>query len=63
MATTVEIDEEECMGCESCVVVCPSVFEMDEDGEKAIVIDGADANEECVEEAIASCPADCITTS
>lgn len=61
MAANLTIDEEECLGCEACVETCPSVFAMDDDGEKAVVIDGADFDEECVEEAIASCPAECIT--
>ncbi len=60
MAGQVVIDEEECIGCESCVELCPSVFAWDEDSEKALVIDGADANADCLEEAIASCPAECI---
>ena len=60
MAAQVIIDEEECISCESCVELCPSVFGWDEDSEKAFVIDGADANEDCIEEAVASCPAECI---
>ena len=60
MAAQVTIDEEECISCESCVELCPSVFGWDEDSEKAFVIDGADANEDCVEEAVASCPSECI---
>jgi ferredoxin len=60
MAAQVIIDEEECISCESCVELCPSVFGWDEDSEKAFVIDGADANEDCVEEAVASCPSECI---
>lgn len=61
MADQVIIDEDECIGCESCVELCPSVFTFNEDAEKAEVIEGADADEECVDEAIASCPAECIT--
>ena len=60
MAAQVIIDEEECIGCESCVELCPSVFGWDEDSEKAYVVDGADANDDCIEEAVASCPAECI---
>ena len=60
MAAQVIIDEEECISCESCVELCPSVFGWDEDSEKAFVIDGADPNEDCVEEAVASCPSECI---
>ena len=41
--------------------MCPSVFSFDENTEKAAVIDGADGDEDCVDEAIASCPAECIS--
>ena len=60
---TVKIDEEECMGCESCVEICPEVFGFNEDETKAYVIEGADmeANADCIEESIGACPAACIT--
>lgn len=61
MAGQVVIDQEECIGCEACVELCPSVFEFDDDEEKASVIENADDSEDCVEEAIASCPSECIT--
>lgn len=61
MAVHVKIDEDECIGCEACVEICPAVFSFDEDEGKARVIEGADGDEECVDEAIASCPAACIT--
>lgn len=56
----IEINEDECMGCEACVETCPDVFEMNDDGDKAIVKD-ADSTADCVEEAIDSCPAEAIT--
>ena len=61
MAKRVELDQDECLGCEACVEVCPDVFGFDEDTEKAYVIEGAESGSDCVEEAIASCPAECIT--
>lgn len=61
MSDKVIIDEDECIGCEACVELCPSVFVFNEDETKAEVIEGADADAECVDEAIASCPAECIT--
>lgn len=61
MANTVKIDAEECIGCEACVEICPEVFEFDDDEGKAIVIEAADASADCVDEAIASCPGECIT--
>ena len=61
MAEQVVVDQDECIGCEACVELCPSVFVFDEDTEKADVREDANAEDECVEEAIASCPAECIT--
>lgn len=54
------IDPDECIGCESCVEICPEVFEMDADGEKAIVIK-EDSDAECVDEAIETCPNEAIS--
>ncbi|WP_446008465.1 ferredoxin [Candidatus Electrothrix sp.] len=62
MSEKVVLDQDECIGCESCVEVCPSVFSFDNAEGKAYVNEGVDAGEDCVEEAIASCPAECITT-
>jgi len=53
------INEEDCMGCETCVQLCPDVFEMNEAGDKAIVIN-ADADADCVDEAVDSCPGSAI---
>ena len=60
MAKNIRIDEEECIGCESCVELCPEVFRFDEETDKAVVIDENLGDADCVEEAIASCPAECI---
>jgi len=57
----VVIDQEECLGCEACVEICPAVFEFDGDAGKAFVKDDANADESCVDEAIGSCPAACIS--
>ena len=54
------IDQDECIGCESCVEICPEVFEMDADGEKATVI-APDSTLDCVEEAIETCPNEAIS--
>ena len=53
------IDEEECQGCESCVEICPEVFEFDEDSQIAVV-KNPQADEDCIQEAIDSCPVECI---
>ena len=57
----VVIDQEECLGCEACVEICPAVFEFDGDSGKAFVKEDANADESCVDEAIGSCPAACIS--
>jgi ferredoxin len=57
---TVVIDPDECIGCESCVEICPEVFEMDADGEKAIVIK-EDADSDCIDESIETCPNEAIS--
>ena len=61
MAEKVVIDTDECIGCEACVECCPAVFAFDDDAVKAYVLDDANADEDCVDEAIASCPAQCIS--
>jgi ferredoxin len=54
------IDEDECIGCEACVEICPEVFEMDEDSEKAVVKE-PESTLETVQEAIDSCPNEAIS--
>lgn len=54
------IDEDECIGCGTCVELCPDVFEMNEEKEKAEVILSEGGPKECIEEAIDSCPVSCI---
>ena len=61
MAKEIKIDQDECIGCEACVELCPAVFGFDDDEGKAFVIEGHDEESDCVDEAIASCPAECIS--
>ena len=60
MAKEVSIDSEECIGCQSCVEICPEVFAFNESIEKAYVLkpDGGEVG--CVEEAVETCPVNCI---
>ncbi len=60
MAKRIVIDEDECEGCETCVELCPNVFAFDDDAQKARVID-PESKEDCVEEAMDSCPVECIS--
>ncbi|MGC8720468.1 MAG: ferredoxin [Thermodesulforhabdaceae bacterium] len=61
MARRVYLDEECCVGCGTCAELCPDVFELDEEAEKARLLKVEDVDENCVEEAIASCPEECIS--
>jgi ferredoxin len=60
MARKVILNEECCVGCGTCAELCPEVFEMDDDAEKARVVLPEGGDEECIEDAIASCPDSCI---
>ncbi len=60
MNKTVYIDEEECIGCASCVEICPEVFQMKEGEEKAEVIKPEGGPEDLIQEAIDTCPVSCI---
>lgn len=60
MAQKVTLDDEECIGCQSCIELCPDVFGFDDETEKAYVYEQYSADEECIEDAAAACPVDCI---
>jgi ferredoxin len=61
MAKRVVIDADECIGCESCVELCAEVFAFNEAEEKAEVIMPEGGPEDCIEEAIETCPTECIS--
>ena len=60
MDRLVYIDTDECIGCESCGELCPEVFELNQEEEKAEVILPEGGPEECIEEAMDACPVECI---
>ena len=60
MGRRVFIDEEECIGCGSCEEICPEVFVLNEDTEKAEVINAEGGPEDLIEEAMEACPVECI---
>ncbi len=60
MSKQVVIEREECLGCESCVELCPEVFGFDVESGKAYVNQGENWELECVEESMSACPAACI---
>lgn len=53
-----KIDEDECIGCQSCVELCPEVFQMA--GDHAIVLQ-PDSTLPGVDQAIEVCPVNCIS--
>ncbi len=61
MGRRVVLNEDCCLGCGACAELCPEVFRMAESGEKSQVIlpDGVDRD--CVQDAIDSCPGECIS--
>ncbi len=61
MNKTVSINEEECSGCGSCVELCPEVFQMKEGEEKAEVIKPEGGPEDQIQEAVDTCPCECIS--
>ncbi|MFA6533589.1 MAG: ferredoxin [Patescibacteria group bacterium] len=58
---TLRVDEEKCIGCGTCVAICPEVFELNAEG-KAVVKPGVDlaAFADKIKEAIESCPTQAI---
>jgi ferredoxin len=60
MGKKVYIDEDECVGCGACEELCPDVFKVDVDTEIAGIIQSEVDSEECIEEAMETCPVDCI---
>jgi len=60
MPRRVYIDEEECIGCGTCEELCDEVFRLNEETDKAEVIMPEGGPEDLIQEAIDSCPVECI---
>jgi ferredoxin len=56
----ITVDQAACIGCGACVALCPSVFEMNDEG-KSIVI--SQDNVACAQEAATSCPVQAIAVA
>jgi len=54
----VVIDEAECIGCESCVEICPEAFRLNEDAVSEFI--SRDGLEQCIQAAIETCPTECL---
>lgn len=55
------IDIGECTDCESCLELCPEVFRRNSETGYIEVAELAEYPEDCVDQAISICPADCIS--
>jgi ferredoxin len=60
MAKKIIIDTELCEGCETCVEMCPEVFELGEDGKARVKNQDACNTCDC-QEAMDSCPTGAMT--
>jgi ferredoxin len=56
----VYIDEEEGIGCGTCEEICDEVFRLNNETYKAEVIKPEGGPEDLIQEAIDSCPVECI---
>ena len=61
MAKRVVLNQDECLGCEACVEIAPDIFNFDDDTGKAFVVIPEGGDEGLIEEAIDTCPAECIS--
>ena len=59
MANIPSVDQGECTGCGLCEEMCPEFFRLNED-DLSEVYDPEGASEEEIQEAIDSCPVECI---
>ncbi|HNR93735.1 MAG TPA: ferredoxin [Kiritimatiellia bacterium] len=57
----VKIDEDACTGCGLCCDTCPDVFEMGDTVAAVKVAEVPEDAEETCQEAVDSCPVECIT--
>ncbi len=60
MTRRIVIDSDECAVCGTCVEICPEIFTMEEDAATAEVIEEGRAPGELIQEAMDSCPVECI---
>ncbi len=55
---SIKTDKETCIGCGTCVGMCPDIFELDEEGKARIK---EEKDKDCAREAADACPAGAIS--
>jgi ferredoxin len=60
MSREVYLVKEECIGCGMCEQLCPEVFRLNPETNVAEVIMPKEGPEDLIQEAIDSCPVECI---
>ncbi|MFP4474722.1 MAG: ferredoxin [Desulfatibacillaceae bacterium] len=55
------VDQQECVDCGSCTELCPDIFVRNDDMEVVQAVEMDEYPEDCVDEAIATCPVECIS--
>ncbi len=60
MSKRIIIDADECVACESCVEICPEVFQLEEGADVVIIIKETGGPEDLIQEAIDTCPVQCL---
>lgn len=60
MARIPFIETENCEACGTCESLCPGIFKLNEELGYAEVINPHGGDEDCIQEAIESCPTGCI---
>ncbi len=53
----ITVDKETCIGCGSCVALCPDTFQLDADGKSEVINQN---NIKCAKSAAESCPVQVI---
>jgi len=59
MAREAYVDQDSCIGCGLCITIVPEVFRLNDDGVSE-VHDPSGASESKIQEAVDSCPVNCI---
>lgn len=56
----ITVDKETCIGCGSCVALCPDVFQLDANGKAEVI---SQDNVACAKNAAETCPVQAIKVS